>query len=234
MSKKAWIIFAAVCVLVLGSLVALSNSKKVNVSSVDTNKIQTASEASGGIAEHVFGQPSSKVVLTEYGDFQCPGCGGMHPTIKALTEKYEGQITFVFRNFPLTQIHPNALVAAAAAESAGLQGKYWQMHNKLFESQDAWKNVSVKERINVFAGYAKELGLDEAKFRTDVASENVGKKISFDMALGKKINVSSTPTFILNGKELSNDTWSEPTKLEAAIVDELKKNNIALPETTKE
>jgi protein-disulfide isomerase len=233
-SKKAWIIFAAVCVLVLGSLVALSNSKKVNVSNVDTNKVQAATEQSGNISDHVFGKTDSKVVFTEYGDFQCPGCGGMHPTVKTLIEKYEGQITFVFRNFPLTQIHPNALVAAAAAESAGLQGKYWEMHDMLFEKQDAWKGVAVKDRINVFTGYAKDLGLDEAKFKTDIASENVSKKVSYDLALGKKVGVSSTPTFILNGKELSNETWGDPAKLEAAIVDELNKNNIALPESTKE
>jgi protein-disulfide isomerase len=232
-SKKAWIIFAAVCVLVLGSLVALSNSKKVKVSDIDTNKVQAASEASGNIADQGFGQPDSKVVFTEYGDFQCPGCGGMHPTVKTLIEKYEGQMTFVFRNFPLTQIHPNALVAAAAAESAGLQGKYWEMHDLLFEKQDAWKNASVKERIDIFAGYAKELNLDEAKFRTDIANENVSKKVSFDLALGKKIKASSTPTFILNGKELAQDVWGDPTKLEAAIVDELKKNNIELPAATE-
>lgn len=234
MSKKAWIIFAAVCVLLIGGIVVLSNSKKMNVSNVDTNKVQSASEASGNIADHVFGKTDSKVIFTEYGDFQCPGCGGMHPTVKTLIEKYEGQITFVFRNFPLTQIHPNALVAAAAAESAGLQGKYWEMHDKLFESQDAWKNVSVKDRINTFAGYAKELGLNEDKFRTDIASENVAKKVSYDLALGKKIKVSSTPTFILNGKELSNEVWGDPAKLEAAIIDELKKNNIELPNTATE
>ncbi len=234
MSKKAWIIFAAICVLVLGSLVALSNSKKVDVSSVDTNKVQSGTEQSGNIGDHVFGKTDSKVVLTEYGDFQCPGCGGMHPTIKSLTEKYEGQLTFVFRNFPLTQIHPNALVAASAAESAGLQGKYWQMHNTLFENQDAWKNASVKNRLEVFSDYANTLGLDVEKFKTDIVSDQVSKKISFDLALGKKINVSSTPTFYLNGKQISNDTWGDQEKLEKAITDELKKNNIALPETAKE
>lgn len=234
MSKKAWIIFAAVCVVILGSLVALSNSKKVDVGTVDTNAIQTSSDASGNIADHVFGKQDSKVILTEYGDFQCPGCGGMHPTVKALTEKYEGQVTFVFRNFPLTQIHPNALVAAAAAESAGLQGKYWEMHNKLFESQSAWKDANVKQRIGVFEEYAKMLNLNTETFKTDIASAEVTKKINFDMALGKKINVSSTPTFILNGKELSNETWGNPEKFEAAIVAQLKENDIALPEITNE
>jgi protein-disulfide isomerase len=233
-SKKAWIIFAAVCVLVLGSLVALSNSKKVDVSNVDSNKIQTAVQESGNIADHVFGKTDSKVLFTEYGDYQCPGCGGMYETVKTLTEKYEGQMAFVFRNFPLTQIHPNALTAASAAEAAGLQDKYWEMHDKLYINQKAWENVTVKERIDVFAKYAQELGLDVDKFKTDIVSENVSKKISYDLAIGKKINVSGTPTFYLNGEELSSDTWGDPTKLEAAIVAELKKNNITLPETAKE
>lgn len=234
MSKKAWIIFAAVCVLILGSLVALSNSKKVDVSGVDANKVQTASEVSGNIADHVFGKQDSKVTLVEYGDFQCPGCKGMHPTVKTLTEKYEGQLTFVFRNFPLTQAHPNALVAAAAAESAGLQGKYWEMHDTLFTNQDAWKSASVKERIGVFEKYAQQLGLNIETFKTDIASEKVTKKIKYDMAIGNNINVKSTPTFILNGKELTQAEWSDPVKFEAAIVAQLKENNIALPETTQE
>ena len=234
MSKKAWIIFAAVCVLILGSLVALSNSKKVDVSGVDSNKIQTANEQSGNIADHVFGKTDSKVVLIEYGDFQCPGCGGIHPTIKTITEKYKDQVAFVFRNFPITQIHPNALVAASAAEAAGLQGKYWDMHNMIFENQKSWENASVKDRIDIFAKYAQSLDLDTTKFKTDLASENVSKKISYDLAIGKRINVSSTPTFYLGGKEVTNDTWGDPEKLEAAIVAELKKNNIALPETAKQ
>lgn len=234
MSKKAWIIFAAVCVLILGSLVALSNSKKTNVGDVDANKIQTASEASGNIADHVFGKQDSKVVLVEYGDFQCPGCGGVYPTVKTIKEKYQDQITFVFRNFPLTQIHPNALVAAAAAESAGLQGKYWEMHDMLFEKQDSWKNASVKNRIDTFTQYAKELGLDVSKFSTDIASENVTKKVNYDKAIGEKINVSSTPTFILNGKELTQAEWGDPEKLEATIVAQLKEKGIALPETVSE
>jgi protein-disulfide isomerase len=232
-SKKAWIIFASVCVLILGSLVALSNSKKVDVSSVDSNKIQTASEASGNIGDHVFGKADSKVVLVEYGDFQCPGCGGMHPTIKTITEKYKDQVAFVFRNFPLTQIHPNALTAASVAEAAGLQGKYWEMHNALFENQDAWKAASVKDRIEIFAQYAQTLGLDVPKLKTDLASENVAKKIKFDIGVGKMINVTGTPTFYLNGKIVENSTWDQD-KFEAAIVAELKKNNITLPETAKQ
>jgi len=233
-SRKAWLIFAAVCVLLLGALIAVPKGKKLDVSNVNTNKIQTASTESGNIAEHVFGKADSKVLFTEYGDYQCPGCGGMYSTVKTLTEKYQGQMAFAFRNFPLTTIHPNALTAASAAEAAGLQNKYWEMHDALYTNQKAWESVSVKDRITVFSKYAEQIGLDLNKFKADLASENVAKKISYDMAVGKKINVNSTPTFYLNGTELSTETWGDPTKLEAAIVAELKKNNIALPDATQE
>lgn len=233
MSKTAWIIFSAVCVLGLGALVFFSNSSKVDVSNVDTNSIQPASEASGSIADHVFGKADSKVVLIEYGDFQCPGCGGAHPMVKALSEKYEDQIAFVFRNFPLTAIHPNALAAAAAAEAAGLQGKYWEMHNKLFENQATWESISTSDRADFFASYAEELDLNVETFRTDFAGEAVSQKINYDLALGRSAGVDSTPTFYLNGEKVGQDTWGNEAAFEEAIIAELEKNDVALPESAK-
>jgi protein-disulfide isomerase len=115
MSKKAWIVFVVIVVVLLGGLVYLSSRNKIDVSNVDVTTIQPASAASGNIADHVFGNSDSKVKLVEYGDFQCPGCGSVYPTLKTLSEKYQGQIAFIFRNFPLTTIHPNARAAAAAA-----------------------------------------------------------------------------------------------------------------------
>lgn len=231
MSNKAWIIFVAVVVLFLGGLVALSNGNKVDVSTVDTNAIQPASESTGDIADHVLGNKDSKVVLIEYGDFQCPGCGAVHPTIKSLAEKYDDQIAVVFRNFPLTTIHPNAREAAATAEAAGLQGKYWEMHDKLFQNQDSWSSLSVDERGDFFANYARELGLNVDRFNADRSSEQVTQKINYDLALGRKIGVSGTPGLYLNGTAITQPTWSDPAKFEAAIEAELKKNNIALPES---
>src|SRR6478735_792882 len=104
MSTKAWIIFAAACVVLFGGLIIWSSSDNIDVSNVDANKIQPASENSGNIGDHVFGKKDSKVILFEYGDFQCPGCGAAYPTLKAVSEKYEKQLAFVFRNFPLTTI----------------------------------------------------------------------------------------------------------------------------------
>ena len=234
MDKKAWIIFVTIVVVLFGGLIFLSRQNKVDVGTIDTNAIQAATAESGNIADHVFGKADSKVILVEYGDYQCPGCGSLYPSLKTLSEKYQDQIAFVFRNFPLTSLHPNALAAAAAAEAAGLQGKYWEMHNKLYETQSAWESASPEERGSTFLGYATELGLNGDTFTSDLAKNTISMKISFDQALGKKIGVDSTPTVYLDGTKLTQETWADSTKLDAAIQAELKEHNIALPtDTTK-
>lgn len=233
MSKKTWIIFGAICVVVLGGLIFLSSRNRINVDTIDANAILSASENSGNIGDHVFGNKDSKVMLFEYGDFQCPGCGGAHPIVKKLTEKYKDQMVFVFRNFPLASLHPNARAAAAVAEAAGLQGKYWEMHDKLFENQFNWKDLSASERDDFFLEYAKEFQLNEQKFKEDFASSAVNKKINFDTALGKKSGASETPTFFLGGKLLTgyrDDQGSlDETKFEKALTDAMKEKGIELP-----
>jgi protein-disulfide isomerase len=207
MSKLAWIIFGSVIVLILGGLIAYSrlNSPSANVASIDSNSIIAASEDNGQIADHTFGKTDSKVILIEYGDFQCPSCGGAHPQIKEITEEYKDKILFIFRNFPLTTIHPNARASSAAAEAAGQQGKYWEMHNLVFEKQDEWKALTGQERTDKFVSYALSLDLDKNRFVADMASASINQKISFDQALGKKSGVDATPTFFLNGEQLDSE-----------------------------
>ena len=211
MNKVTWIIFGAVVVLVLGGLVVYSriSNPAMDVSSINANAISAASEQNGQIADQVFGNPDAKVVLVEYGDFQCPSCGAAHPQIKEAMETYKNNVAFIFRNFPLTTIHPNARVSSAAAEAAGLQGKYWEMHNIIYEAQADWEKLTGDQRTNIFVGYATALGLDTDKFTTDLASKAVNTKISFDQALGKKIGVNATPTFYLNGEKLSETDASQ-------------------------
>lgn len=207
MTKTGWIIFVTAVVLVLGSLIAWTRiaNPPLDVSAVNTSTILVGSDASGTIGDHVMGNKDSKVVLIEYGDFQCPGCAGASPNMKLLMDEYGDKIAFVFRNFPLTTIHPNAKAAAAAAEAAGLQGKYWEMNLNLFQAQAEWKNADPTSRTEIFNKYAEALQLNSDTFKQDLASEKVAKKISFDQALGKKDEVSSTPTFILNGKKISDE-----------------------------
>jgi protein-disulfide isomerase len=127
-------------------MVVSSTNSNLNVNKVDTNTIQTANSQDGGIADHVFGKVGSKVTLIEYGDYQCPPCGAMFPVVKDVTEYYQNQLQYVFRNFPIPSLHPNAMAAAASAEAAGLQGKYWQMHNKLYDTQSDWSDLSATDR----------------------------------------------------------------------------------------
>jgi protein-disulfide isomerase len=205
-SKKAWIIFIVVIFGLLAALVIWSrgNSTTINTSNIDTNTIQTASKQNGNIADHVFGKADSKVVLVEYGDFQCPGCGSAEPGVEKIINEYKDYSAFVFRNFPLTSAHQNALAAASAVEAAGLQNKYWEMHNLIYTKQTDWENLSTDVRTTTFTSYATQLGLDTTKFKNDMSSSAVSQKISFDQALGYKVSVNSTPTFRLNGVVLSS------------------------------
>lgn len=222
MDRTRWIIFAVICFVLLGGLILNKKSDDVKVDNINPSKIITSDNKGTEIPDHVFGTTSQKVVLMEYGDFQCPGCGSLYPTLHPLKEKYKDQLTFVFRNFPLTSIHPNALAAATAAEASGLQGKWWEYHDKLYESQDDWSESSTDERTGIFVGYAKELGLDTTMFKKDLENKKVQQKISRDQALGKKIGATSTPTLVLNGKILPQSSWDTAQKLEAVVVAAIK------------
>lgn len=201
-NKKTWIIFA---VVVTGLMVALvvwsrNSTPQVDVSSIDTNAIQQASPASGNIGDHVFGKADSKVILIEYGDFQCPGCKAAQPGISTISSQYTDTVAFVFRNFPLTTIHANARAAAAAVEAAGLEGKYWEMHDAVYQNQANWENLTGDDRTNRFIDIATSVGLSSNTFKADLAKDSINKKISFDQAIGLKLNVNSTPSFYLGGK----------------------------------
>ena len=223
MTKTAWIIFAALSVALLGALVYISGQNKLDVSEVSANTVLAGSEASGNIGDHVYGKKDSDVLLIEYGDYQCPGCKSANPTVQEIKQEYKDDIAFVFRNFPLTSIHPNALVAAAAAEAAGKQGKYWEMNDLLYTSQDEWSSVSSADRTEVFERYARQTGLNVEKYQEDIADPAVTKKINFDLALGKKQGAESTPTFILNGRILNQDEWSSVEAFKKAIDAEIEK-----------
>lgn len=209
MTNKAWIIFAVVCVGLLGGLIYLSSSNKIDVSKVDAFSIQGPSKDNGQIGDHTSGNSKSKVILIEYADFQCPGCADAYPIIKQVTSKYEKELGFVFRNFPLPTLHPNALAAATTAEAAGLEGKFWEAHDKLYENQNSWNQLSGEARTNYFVSLAKGVGANEDKVVAILnggtsQALNARSKIDFDIALGKKQGVTGTPTLFLNGKEVSN------------------------------
>lgn len=148
------------------------------------------------------GGREASVKLIEYSDFQCPACGNFYPVVKKMNEEFGDKLQIAYRHFPLKQVHKNAGLAAQAAEAAGKQGKFWEMHDKIFESQKKWS--SDEEVKNVFIGYAEELELDKEKFEEDLNSEEIKNFVEEDVNSGEKAKVNSTPTFFLNGSKIEN------------------------------
>lgn len=146
------------------------------------------------------GDLKSKVTLTEYADFQCPGCGAYHPLVKQLLQDFKGKIHFVYRTFPLTQVHQNAMASALAAVAANNQGKFWEMHDLLFQHQNDWNTLQNPQ--SVFDGYAQQLGMNIDQFHKDIADAKTKKFIMDEENAGLTIGVNSTPTFFLNGKQI--------------------------------
>ena len=160
--------------------------------------------------DHVKGAATSTVTLVEYLDFECEACGAYYPLVKQLEAEYGDRVTFVARYYPLPG-HRNALPAAYAAEAAGLQGKFWEMHDLLFTRQKDWgeKPIATPE---VFESFAQELGLDMTKFKADVASAEIAARVKRDQDAGNQLGVKSTPTFFLNGKKIQNPQSYEAFK----------------------
>ncbi len=151
-------------------------------------------------SDWIRGNADSELTLIEYGDFQCPACGSYAPLVKQVEEEFPETLKVVFRHFPLTSIHPNAYPASQAAEAAGRQGKFWEMHDKLFETQKEWSLESKPEEY--FERYAEELELNLEQFKSDYKSSEVSDAIAVDIALGNQTGINATPTFILNGQQI--------------------------------
>lgn len=202
MTKKGWLIFIAIVVLALGGAIYLSRQNKVLLpEGIDYNAVQTANEYNGEIGDHTYGNKDSKVVLIEYGDYQCPGCASAAPVIKQVMDKYQDKVLFVFRS-RLMPYHANARAAASFAEAAGLQGKYWEMHDKLYETQRTWESLPIQERTDYFATLIQQIGGDQDKARADIESEAIKKKVAYDSALADLREVSGTPSLYLNGEKV--------------------------------
>ena len=166
------------------------------------------SSTAGAVSNNFYGQENGVVTLTEYADFQCPACGQFYPLVKQLKENFKDQVRFEFKHFPLVQIHPNATTAHRASQAAANQGKFWEMHDILYEQQQSWSDSTSASTI--FESYAKQIGLDVEKYKLDAASSDVIAIINADISAGKSLNVSGTPTFFIDGKKI-DDTSSIAT-----------------------
>jgi len=178
-----------------------------------------ATQVQGADPPHVRGNPNAPVTLEEFGDFQCPSCGSYYPELKKIETEYGDRLKVIFRELPLVPMHEHALLAAQAAEAAGLQGKFWEMHDKLYENQANW--VSTKDMVPVFVDYAKQIGCNPDQFMKDLNGERTATRIFQDGKRAHAFGLKGTPSFFVNGREAKDDQW-KPEGLRQMINEALK------------
>lgn len=187
-----------------------------NTLSSNTSSPATAPDAvdAGADPPHAIGPADAPATLEEFGDFECPPCGMLHPILKTMEHDFGLRLRIIFREFPLVPNHQHALAAARAAEAAGLQGKFWEMHDLIYENQSAWHEAFDVRPI--FEGYTTKIGLDLDRFRRDIDSEIVQQRIFLDGKRGHSLGVKGTPTVFLNGREVPFESL-QADKLRALI-----------------
>lgn len=156
--------------------------------------------------DHIQGNTEAAIVLVQYGDYECPYCWKAYPIVKRLQASLGDHLKFIFRNFPLTKVHPHAKIAALASEAAALQHKFWEMHDLLYERH---KDL----RYEAILSYAKELNLDLDLFETDIKKTELEEKVDTDFLGGLRSGVNATPTFFINGEKYT-ESWEEDNLLQ--------------------
>jgi protein-disulfide isomerase len=208
--------FIAILVVIVGGLFAILAFTSKDKPSESSNTNSTAQPTS-----HKTGKLDSKVTLQEFGDFQCPACKAYFPIVQQIKTEYADKIVFQFSHFPLTQIHTNAFISSRAAEAAGKQGKFFEMHDLLYEQQDSWSAVT--DPTSIFVNFATQLGINVDQFKTDILSSEVSDLINADRKVAQDLGANSTPTFAINGKKIDKN----PTDIEGfkALLDEALASN---------
>jgi protein-disulfide isomerase len=207
-SPVPFIIIGVVLVAVIAAVVLMSrqtsssNSAPTNAGAgVGANPSAPSSRATqpGAPNPYTRGGTNAKVTLEEFSDFQCPACGALEPGLRRVLNDYGDRVHFIFRNYPL-QMHKYAFIAARAAEAAGQQGKFWEMHDLIYDNQKEWAEA-MEPRVQ-FDSYATRLGLDVQRFKADMERQDLADRISADLLRGNTLGVKGTPTVYLNGREL--------------------------------
>lgn len=193
--KNPWVIIGIITVVLFGGAIWFSSTASEN----NNEGVE--------IISHIKGNPEAEVKLVEYSDFQCPACAAFYPVAKQIVEDYPDQISFEYKHFPLSNIHPNAQMAAVAAEAAGQQGKFFEFHDLLFENQSEWSPSLVPNAL--FLEYAEELELDIEQFSRQMKSSMLLDKVRSEFREGNELSVSGTPTFFLNGERMTFGTYQE-------------------------
>jgi len=191
-----FVIVLGVALVTLGSGAVLYRAKRPQVKNIpDSPSVATQKDASA----HVRGKPDAPVTLEEFGDFQCPPCGQFAGFAEELLKEYDSRLRVVFRNFPLPG-HEHAREAALAAEAAGFQGKFWEMHDTLYKEQTAWSKAPNTREL--FESYASTLGLNMDQFKKDMDSDKAKERVDSDHALGDSLGIKVTPTLFINKRAM--------------------------------
>jgi protein-disulfide isomerase len=206
-----FVIVAAVALAALGSGAMLYRAKRSQLLSMPKSK--SVSGKSGAESMHIRGNPDAPVTLEEFGDFQCPPCGNFAGFAEELLKEYDSQLRLVFRNFPL-EPHEHAREAALAAEAAGLQGRFWEMHDVLYREQAAWSKAPNAREL--FESYAGTIGLNLDQFRKDIDGEKARERVDSDHALGDSLGIKLTPTLYINNRPVDPKD-KNPDGVRAAI-----------------
>jgi protein-disulfide isomerase len=211
-----FIITGVIALATLGSGTMLYRAKRPHLLTIPEDK--TVSGKSNTASMHIRGAPDAPVTLEEFGDYQCPPCANIAGFIDELVKEYNPRLRIVFRNFPLPS-HKYGRDAALAAEAAGMQGRYWEMHDLLYREQASWSNADNAREL--FDRYAGMLGLNVDQFEKDMNSKNARARIDSDQERGKSLGVASTPTLFINNQEVG-PTNKTPDGLRATIDAALK------------
>jgi protein-disulfide isomerase len=205
-----FLIIAVVLVVALGVMWKMSSSSRQSNGPQPGATPAPGSLAPGAIPAHVRGNANAPVTVEEFADFQCPSCGAYYPELKKMEAEFGEKLRVIYRENPLYPNHQYSIVAAQAAEAAGLQGedKFWAMHDKLFETQTTWSEAKDKDAVvAVFVDYAKQIGVNPDQMMKDLSGEAVAARIFQDGKRSHAIGVESTPSFFVNGKPAAGDSW---------------------------
>src|SRR5437016_6811839 len=213
-----FVIVAIVALATIGSGAMLYHAKKPHVLSIPEDKMVGKS---GTESAHIRGNPDAPVTLEEYGDFQCPPCGMFAAFVGQLKKEYDSRLRVVFRNFPLG-VHEHAREAALAAEAAGLQSHFWEMHDVLYREQETWSKAPNAREL--FESYAGTIGLDLNKFRKDMDGEKTRERVEADRQRGESLGIQTTPTLFINNQPVDQKD-KNPEGIRAEINAALEKKS---------
>jgi len=195
------IVIVTAAVIIAGAYSSSTSSKTANANFVATTVPPITA------SDWAEGNPNAKVSLIEYGDFVCPACGEYFPVVQQIVQNYSSTVRFVFRNFPLYTVHPDAGISAQAAGLEGGQSKYWAMYDLLYSKQAEWSTTDPTQVVGKYLdGYAQSIGLNIDRFNNDINATSVMEKIQNDVTGGTAAQIDHTPTFFVNLKQIPNPT----------------------------